>query len=261
MYTPFHQEEVVSFKFPWEPNTARGFFYACCFALLLLLIFAILQISPGHEMHDVEPTTVPIELMNFGDGDGSGLSKGNLSREGRLMKGSKPEMNLESTSIAAQKANSKPILAQDPTQSANLKPIDKFTSNASDAKNATGSDAKTVGNPLGAKDGTGMGLTGTGPGFGWGLGNIDWGGGGGRRPSKDKLPMPNYKPGGNLVKLEIKVDILVDKDGMTRILRFSQKGNPELENAIEKALKQWTFNKIDKNVVQKGTVTFIFKSN
>lgn len=261
MYTPFHQEKVVSFKFPWEPNTARGFSYALGLLVLFFLLFTILQISPTPEMHDVEVSTVPVELLNFGDGDGTGKSKGNLAREGAALKGANPAMNLASAEKAAPNTKGPNAVEADPTKSANLKPVNQFSSDQGKDQNNPGKDARNIGTPGGTKDGYGLGTKGTGPGFGWGLGNIEWGGGGNRRPATDKLEYPNYKPGANISRLEIKVDISVDRDGITRILRFSQKGNPDLEKEIERAVNKWRFVKIDRDVQQRGTVTFVFKSN
>ena len=196
-------------------------------------------------------------MLNFGAGDGTGMSKGNLSKEGVSHLGAKTMSQLEDARIAAVKKSSPLAPVDDPENYSNFKPIGDAGSNEKNKDmDLTGNAAKNIGSPDGTPNGTGTGKTGFGPGAGEGLGDIEWGGGGNRTVLFKKLP--RYPAGVN-TQAQIKIRFTVTADGTVRAMYPLQKGDPMLEKAAMDALRQWRFNPLKSTTEMYGIITFTFR--
>ena len=80
---------TYSIKVLWDRYAARGFFIALL--LMFILLFWFSQTSIVIEPYKKEVNYSPIILLNFGEGDGTGRSKGNLAKEGAKSSGAKPQ--------------------------------------------------------------------------------------------------------------------------------------------------------------------------
>jgi len=240
---------TYSFKVLWDRYAARGFVIA--FLLMLILLFWFSQTSIIIEPYKQEVNSNPIILLNFGDGDGTGRSKGNLAKEGASSSGVKPKNPLEDAGKISSSSS-----AKDPLSTSN--PIAKNTvsaTNKSDTDSSKG-QGKAIG--AGSGNGTGLGEKGTGPGKGMGLGDIEWGGGGNRTVLNKILP-PSP---GNLDRLvSIKIRFTVLPDGTVGDMRPMTKGDPNLESVSLRTLKKWKFNRLESDIQMTGTITFTFKPN
>jgi TonB family protein len=256
MYVPLRDESLpLQIKIPWDNNTARGF----VIALAILAIFLLL--APVVDLHintipDFNITTVPMDVLNFGEGDGTGISKGNLSKEGEAHKGEKPASELQDASIATKTRIVTNATSNDIDNASNFIPKKELASNQKNDNNAQGDAAKNIGNPNGTEQGTGIGNKGIGPGAGSGLGDIEWGGGGNRTVLYKKLP--KYPSGVN-TNARIKIKFIVGPDGTVTSMFPLQKGDPVLEKAAMDALRQWRFNRLSVNKDMSGIITFTFK--
>lgn len=256
MYVPLRDEsKPLQIKIPWDRNTARGFFVA------LVIVFALLLLSPvwDYLTPPVPVTdrinTIPLELINFGVGDGTGLSKGNLADEGRAHKGQEPMSNMHDAEVAAKTKFNQNAITANPEDASSFAPKSELSSDRKNEKDA-GSGTRDVGTKDGTADGTGLGDKGLGPGLGPGIGPIDWGGGGNRTVLYKKLPQ---YPSGVNTSAEIKIRFTVSKDGTVVSMVPLQKGDPALEQAAMKALKQWRFNPLTEDKMMYGIITFTFK--
>ncbi|MGB9770374.1 MAG: TonB family protein [Candidatus Kapaibacteriota bacterium] len=253
MYKGYQEEKQININIYWEPNTARGFLLS-----LLLFFFLIFLISfvkyETPTLPTYESKTIPLELINFGMGDGTGLSKGNLSQEGASHKGKAPTNQLEDASIAATKG-SKTSQIDDPLLAKQINPSNQLASETGN-KNSAGTGSRDIGNPDGTKEGTGLGVSGLGPGSGYGLGDIEWGGGGNRIVLYKVLP--KYPQGYN-VNAQIRLKFTVAPDGTVTSIVPLQKGDPVLERAAIEALRQWRFNRLKETKEMYGIITFTFK--
>ncbi len=257
LYEPYRDnEKQIQIKISWDKNTARGFVIALAIVFFFVLISPVLYISPP-QPYELRINTIPLELINFGVGDGTGLSKGNLSEEGKAHKGREPISNLHDAEIAANTQFKDKVTNVDAEDASSFAPAKEISSNVKD-NSKTGSSRRDVGTKDGTDDGTGLGNKGSGPGLGLGIGPIDWGGGGNRTVLYKKLP--GYPPGVN-TSAEIKIRFKVDKDGYVISMVPLQKGDPALELAAMKALKQWRFNPLNDERVMYGIITFTFKLN
>lgn len=256
MYIPIRDEERgFSIRFPWDTNTAKGFVISLVACLVLLLIAPFYYL----ETPDAPKSThnsIPIELLNFGPGDGTGMSKGNLSPEGAAHQGPKPSNMLEDASVAAPTKISKDAVSGDPNLSSNLVPKTQLASNQNNDMSATGSGNKNTGLPDGSKYGNGLGSKGTGSGAGLGLGDIEWGGGGNRIVLQKRLPK---FPAGVNTSAQIRIKFTVSQDGSVVQMFPLQKGDPTLERAAMDALRQWRFNPLKEKKDMIGIITFTFK--
>ncbi|HLP26996.1 MAG TPA: energy transducer TonB [Candidatus Didemnitutus sp.] len=219
---------------------------------IILLVSMCTSYSPP-ESYTVK-TTVPLTLVILGDGDGTGVRSGNLSREGASQRGKETQNPLQDAQRSASSNGNTQVA--DPNQSARLiatrdvgrdgKPHD---GDASD---------RTVGNKDGKDDGTGLGWVGSGPGKGLGYGDIDWGGGGNRTVVSKVLP--NF-PAGTL-NTEVKLRFRVLADGTVSLVwPVRRGGNPKVDQEAMRVLKQWRFNKLSTGVEMEGTITFVFKNS
>lgn len=256
MYEPYRQEKQVDFKIMYDSNTARGF------GLSLLITFALILLSSLTSFEKPAPyefkklNTIPIEILNFGDGEGTGISKGNLSKEGIAQKGSPVTSELEDASKSGKTKFEQNFQVEDPIFANRLIPKDVLTSSEQNKSDGTGSGTKTVGSPNGSPEGTGLGQKGTGTGAGLGFGDIEWGGGGNRSVVQKKLP--KYPPGVNTAA-QIRIRFVVSPDGTVKSMLPLQKGDPLLEKAAMDALRQWRFNPLKEQKEMFGIITFTFR--
>jgi TonB family protein len=195
-------------------------------------------------------------MLNFGNGDGTGMSKGNLSEEGMMHKGKAPGNELEDASTAAKTRVVKNFSPDDPTSTSNLVPKNILPSSEKTKEQENGSGTTNTGSNLGSLTGTGLGDKGFGPGKGTGFGDIEWGGGGNRTVLQKSLP--KY-PQGTRYAAQIKIKFTVASDGTVTTMIPLQKGDPTLEKAAMNALRQWRFNPLAQKKDMIGIITFTFK--
>lgn len=248
--------KTLSLNIPWDSNTARGF------AAALVIMTVIWLVTPFFDLGEsgvgkVKPNTVPIELLNLGSGDGTGLKSGNLTKEGAASNGKKPKMNIEDAKKAAKSSN-KNVSDLDPEETSKLIASNDSPSNNDNNTKISGVDKETIGKESGTNlTGSGLRNKGTGRGAGDGFGDIDWGGGGNRIVLSKKLPrFPKSVKANAQIKLRIKVL----PDGTVSQVIPLQKADPALENAAIAAVKQWRFNPLtgeDKKVMW-GTIPLTF---
>jgi len=240
---------TYSIKVLWDRYAARGFVIA--FLLMLILLFWFSQTSIIIEPYTQEVNSNPIILLNFGDGDGTGRSKGNLAKEGSKSSGAKPQNPLEDAGKVQSTSS-----AKDPLSTSNLIAKNTVSSTNKSDTDSTKGQGKAIG--AGSGNGTGLGDNGTGPGKGMGLGDIEWGGGGNRTVLNKILP-PSP---GNLDRLvSIKIRFTVLPDGTVGDMRPMTKGDPNLESVSLRTLKKWKFNRLESEIQMTGTITFTFKPN
>jgi TonB family protein len=258
MYVPYREETTVKVNMPWDRYTARGFFISLGIVLILISFISISKFT-SNDNKLPDQNLIPITMLNFGAGDGTGMSKGNLSKEGAAHLGAKTMSELEDAKIAASAKPSSKAIVDDPENYQNLKAsgdvgsIDKVVD-----PNISGNSSSNVGSPDGTVIGTGTGKTGFGPGAGEGLGDIEWGGGGNRTVLFKKLP--KYPPGVN-TQAQIRIRFTVTADGTVRSMYPLQKGDPMLERSAMDALRQWRFNPLKSNTEMYGIITFTFRLN
>lgn len=259
MYRKPTYEEDKSFqlKIPWDKNTARGFVGAVVFSLLFLIVSPIIHLQ-APAMRETQYNTIPIEILNFGEGDGTGRSKGNLTEEGIAKKGQAPSSFLEDAQTASKTKVSKNP-AQTDLLSDNMKAVNELSSDTKkNGDSIRGSGTKDIGSKDGLTDGSGLGSRGTGKGLGTGFGDIEWGGGGNRVVLHK--PLPRFPSGVNTnASLKFKFTVLADGT-VGRIIPL-QKADPRLEQAGLEALRQWRFNPVKQGVIMEGIIplTFVLK--
>ncbi len=254
MYQPFKDESApINIKIPWDKNTARGFVISIAIVFFIVFLAPVFKIEePVAARYEIE--TVPLELINFGEGDGTGLSKGNLADEGRAHKGKEPESKIHDAEIASKtKHNSK---AKNSDDAGDYVPTKELSSDSKKVKDNDGTSSRNVGTANGSERGTGLGEEGSGPGLGPGISAIDWGGGGNRSVLYKKLP--DYPDNAN-TSAQIKIKFTVSQDGAVIDMIPLQKGDPALEEAAMSALRQWRFNPLEKDKDMYGIITFTFK--
>lgn len=241
----------LNIRIPWDSNTAKGFVSA----VVIMVIFWL--ISPYIQLEKAQPrelsTSIPIELLNFGPGDGTGKRSGNLTKEGKSVKGNRAEINIEDAQVASNTRGK---------SNANIEDATKFIASTdikSNEKNNTkmdGTDNKSVGKSDGSDiAGTGLKDRGTGRGAGDGFGDIDWGGGGNRILLSKKLPQFPKSVKSN-ARIELRFKVL--SDGSVSQVIPLQKADPALEQAAINAIKQWRFNPLSDNKEMWGTIPLTF---
>lgn len=247
--------QPLSISIPWDKNTARGFIAA------LIIVFGVILLSPmvkiqKPSIYQYKVNTIPLELINFGEGDGTGISKGNLSDEGVAHKGDKPLSNLHDAEVATKTKLKHNSVNIDPLEASSFVTKNELSSNQKTNNTDRGTSSRDLGTENGTDNGTGLGDKGLGKGLGPGIGPINWGGGGNRTVLYKKLP--SYPKGVNL-SAQIKIKFTVSKDGMVIKMIPLQKGDPVLEKAAMSALKQWRFNPLKEDKTMYGIITFTFK--
>ncbi len=245
--------KTVSISIPWDNFTARGFLASVVLLILFLLIHPFIKIAPPTPIREIK--TIPIEILNFGSGDGTGRKGGNLTEEGQAQKGISPSINIEDA-ISSPKDAKKANNSSNIEESSNLKAVDNLKTKNNNQNNNTGSGNKTVGSPNGSSDGTGLALKGGGRGAGDGFGDISWGGGGNRTVVSKQLP--NFPKGVN-TSAKIVLQFKVKPDGTVSSVIAKQKADPLLEQAGINALKKWRFSRLNDNSPDMiGTIPLTF---
>lgn len=254
MYQPYREYSQISIKIPWDKYTARGFGISLAIYLFLIFLFSVIKLPEPKIDKNYEISRIPIEMLNFGDGDGTGISKGNLSAEGRAYQSNKQPATLEDASKAG-----KTILAKAPSDAdfaSASRIIPKQIMNSEEQNKSTkGTDNKERGLQSGTEEGTGLGEKGIGPGAGYGFGDIEWGGGGNRRVLVKVLP--KFPPGVN-TSAQIRIRFTVAPDGTVTSMFPLQKADPVLEKAAMDALRQWRFNPINEDKEMWGIIPLTF---
>ncbi len=241
----------INIKIPWDSNTAKGF----TIAVIGMLAFWI--ISPFISIEKAQPreisSSIPIELLNFGTGDGTGKRSGNLTEEGKSVKGNRAEINIEDAQISSNTKGKSDVKIEDATK---FIASNDIKSNDNNNTKLTGTDNKSVGKEDGSDiAGTGLKDRGTGRGAGDGFGDIDWGGGGNRVLLSKKLPQFPKSVKSN-ARIELRFKVL--SDGSVSQVIPLQKADPALEQAAINAIKQWRFNPLQENKEMWGTIPLTF---
>ena len=257
MYTPYREETGIKFNIPWDKNTARGWIISVAILLSLLPFLYFVEIEKPKKLES-EINKVPIDLLqiSFGDGDGTGMSKGNLTAEGEMHKGTSPATNLSDAESAGGTQLSPNSAVDNPEDYQRFSPTKDIASNSSGSVDAQGTGSRNISSPSGSLLGTGLGSKGSGKGAGLGLGDIEWGGGGNRVVLNKRIPV--YPPGAK--GGQVKIRFVVDKNGTVISLRPAQKGgDPILERAAMQALREWKFNPLKQDMDMEGVITINFK--
>jgi TonB family protein len=252
----YEDNESINFELPFNRNLTKAF---CIGTPLVLGLISLLVF-----WRDIQPdpraitysNTVPLTILNFGKGDGTGMSKGNLSAEGIAHKGNLPASNLHDAEIAASTKKSTNNAETDPTVSSNIKTVTNVSSTENNDKKNIGNSSKNVGLADGSLDGSGLGSRGRGMGLGEGFGEIEWGGGGNRIVLSKKPP--KFPQGAN-ISGETKIQFHVKPDGTVSKMIILRKVDPALESAALAALRQWRFNPIKDSVDMIGIIPFSFR--
>lgn len=244
--TRYTDQPTYQIVFVWNPNTLRGFVGALIILAMLLSLTLCTDLRKSDEI--VVRRAPPIVLLRLGLGDGTGVSKGNLTAEGAAQKGaeaSNPLADAQRSSGAAANATS------DPTQSGKLIAVSE--AGKGDSKSKDASEDNSIGTSFGDREGTGLGSLGMGRGKGEGFGDIDWGGGGGR--TVENKVIPTFPPGS--LDTKITIQFRVAPDGSVVWAQAKTKsGNKAVEQAALTAIRRWRFNKLTTNVVMEGIITF-----
>lgn len=252
----YEEEKSLQVNIPWEKNTAIGFAGGVISAIILVFVLAYTTISPP-ERRILPDNTVPLTILNFGPGDGTGLSSGNLTEEGRKNKGKDANNALEDAQRAAnteyQKNNN---TTTDFAEASDVRIVDRIKSGEKVDSVQGGRDKFNIGSPDGLTDGRGLGSRGSGKGAGLGFGDIDWGGGGNRTVLYKTLPK---FPSGVRTSAHIKMRFTVLPDGTVGKITPLQKADPRLEQAAKEALSKWRFNPLNEDVVMVGTIPLTFR--
>ncbi len=191
--------------------------------------------------------------MRFGDGDGTGGRRGNLTREGAAARG--PEGN-PLDDAAQSRQSRKATSTDDPTLYAQHRLVSETGNNGKSREQADANDNRGLKD--GSDDGSGLGWVGTGKGKGLGIDNVDWGGGGNRTVLKKEMPK---FPTGTL-NTEVKLKFRVRPDGtVSWVMPVRRGGNPQVDQAAMSALYRWRFNPLSTNVEMEGTITFVFRNS
>lgn len=252
------EEKSIAFNVPWNPFTARGFAIACMVVAALVILISFVDVTPIP--YKIAENIIPDSSITliFGSGDGTGLKRGNLTKEGAPKKG-KTAPDLLDDAVSATKSSliKKDAKADDPTQSTKLIPTKDIASTTKDTSSKSG-EVKNIGDPAtGDIGGTGLGRTGIGTGKGEGWGDIDWGGGGNRMVVyKKKPPFPD-----GAEPAQIRIKFRVRPDGTISSMIPLQKADPRLERAAMEALRMWKFNPIEGTNEMTGIIPFQFKLN
>ena len=241
---------------PWKKNALRGFAVSVAIVAVLLLLFSMMKIDPPKEI--VKVSTIPLQLLNLGSGDGTGLKSGNLTKEGKSIKGEAQRMNLEDADRASDDLKKKRTPnSTDITESSNIKSVNKLSSDQKKNKNKKGSATRSVGNKKTDEDelAMGLGLRGSGKGKGDGFGEIDWGGGGSRIVLNKIVPR---FPSSVVTSARIMLQFKVLPDGTVSSVIPLKKADPVLEAAAIKALIRWRFSPSIDGEVAMGRIPFTF---
>ncbi|MFA7626675.1 MAG: hypothetical protein WCZ17_06465 [Candidatus Kapaibacterium sp.] len=250
----FEENTSLQIKLPWDTNTARGFGISLIVVLLFILFAPFMDIEEAY-VRKIQINSVPLVMLNFGDGDGTGISKGNLTKEGASRKGQAAQSVLEDAASPAVTKQVKNAIEQDDNMISNPVPVKELSSAKKVSGSSDGFGSKDIGKNDGVTDGTGLGTRGSGKGMGYGFGDIEWGGGGNRIVLHK--PLPKFPSGVN-TNAELKFRFTVMPDGTVGRIIPLQKADPRLETAALAALRQWRFNVLKEDVVMEGVIPLTF---
>ena len=250
----FEENTSLQIKLPWDTNTARGFGISLIVVLLFILFAPFMDIEEAY-VRKIQINSVPLVMLNFGDGDGTGISKGNLTKEGASRKGQAAQSVLEDAASPAVTKQVKNAVEQDDNMISNPVPVKELSSAKKVSGSSDGFGSKDIGKNDGVTDGTGLGTRGSGKGMGYGFGDIEWGGGGNRIVLHK--PLPKFPSGVN-TNAELKFRFTVMPDGTVGRIIPLQKADPRLETAALAALRQWRFNVLKEDVVMEGVIPLTF---
>lgn len=256
MYTNSRYDEKFEFEItiPWESNTAKGFVIASVFTVLMILSLNLVDLKEPVE-RNIRINSVPIVLLNLGEGDGTGKRSGNLTEEGVKSTGGKAESVLQDAQKSAATEVKRQAVEQTENEEAIPRSVSDIASTQKSDSEASGTATRDIGAPGGITSGSGLGSRGSGKGKGTGFGDIDWGGGGNRVVLSKTLPK---FPNGVKTEGEIKIRFQVMADGTVGKMIPLQKADPLLEKAAMDALKKWRFNPLEENIVMEGTIPLNF---
>ncbi len=246
----------LGYAVPWKKNTLKGFGISSVLIVFLFLLFGMFELDPPKP--SVQISTIPLELLNLGSGDGTGRKSGNLTKEGKSLRGEAQRMNLEDAQKKASNLKKKRSPnSNDISESNNIRSVKKLSSKQKKTKNNKGSKSRSVGNKKGDEDelAMGLGVRGSGRGKGDGFGEIDWGGGGSRILLNKTLPR---FPKNVVISARITLQFKVLPDGTVSSVTPLQKADPELEAAAIRALKTWRFSPSRDGLVAIGRIPFTF---
>jgi len=243
----------IKFSIPWDKLVFRGFVISLIIhgLLLLLLPFFTIEVRPYQD----EVRTIPVELINFGLGDGSGKSAGNLTEKGRSAKGKEVPDPLADAAIATKTKSPTTAVSTDPTQSSSLTPVKELPSDGQNSQQTPNSGSSSIGKKDGELGGTGLSDAGLGRGRGLGLGDIDWGGGGNRTVLNKVLP--KFPPGAQPSRVRLR--FTVAPDGRVTKVYVKMKGDPLVERAAIDAMWKWKFSRLASNTEMEGEIPFNFQ--
>jgi TonB family protein len=251
--TRYETADSLQIKLPWDTFTARGFGIALVLTFIFLLLAPSLHLKEP-KVRNADLNTIPVTLLNFGNGDGAGISKGNLTPEGAKIQGPESSNVLEDAQKKAiTKSTDNSALTDE--LSDKLKTVASLSSNDANNKDNNGSDSKNVGSSTGSPNGTGLGDKGYGKGAGSGFGDIEWGGGGNRTVLHKPLPV---FPSGVRNSASIKLQFKVLPDGTVSQVIPLQKADPRLEKAAIEALRRWRFNPLNDDRIMVGVIPLSF---
>jgi TonB family protein len=248
----YENVEEFNLKIALDRNTTIAFCIGTPIVLFLIFLLIFFE-DIETEARAVKYNVVPVTILNFGRGDGTGMSKGNLTPEGVAHLGKAPVSNLHDAEIA-QTSKTKSVKSDDIDVSSNIKPVAEIGA-GKDVGSQSGSSSQDVGTATGSPDGTGLGSTGRGRGLGEGFGDIEWGGGGNRFVISKKPPK---FPKGVNTSGTVKIKFRVAKDGTVSSMIPIKKADPALERVAMEALRQWRFNPIDEDIIMEGIIPFTF---
>lgn len=250
----FQENTALQIQLPWDSNTARGFGVSLILVIIFLFFAQYWNVNKAH-VRTIELNSVPLVLLNFGDGDGTGISKGNLTKEGASRKGETAQSVLEDAATPALTKQVKNAAENDPNEISNPIPVKELSSATKTTGSTQGAGTRDIGSNDGVTDGSGLGSRGTGKGKGYGFGDIEWGGGGNRIVLHK--PLPKFPVGVN-TNAELKFRFTVMPDGTVGRIIPLQKPDPRLETAALAALRQWRFNVLKEDVVMEGVIPLSF---
>lgn len=244
----------IELRLVWSPNALKGFLIACGVLAVAVIMSTCSRFDPPEKIN--LKTSVPVTLLVFGEGDGTGLRKGNLQAEGAAQRGQESRNPLDDASKATQSSTGSTV-AKDPTQTAKLIPTSDVGKRGKEDEDDRTSEL-TIGSKTGTDDGTGIGWAGLGKGKGQGYGDIDWGGGGNRIVLNKVLP--TFPPG--TLNTQVKIRFRVLPDGTVSMAwPVRRGGNPAVDQAAVQAMRRWRFNPLSSQTDMEGTITFVFKNS
>lgn len=254
--TKYEQKTDIEITLPWDKITAKS--WGISIAITASILFFLSLFGIGEPVKRKIPDRETLVLLNFGDGDGTGRSSGNAQEEGKAHNAKDTQSNLDDAKRSAKTKKSRDASKATIDQSNNIVAVKEEKSEKVEKSKPKGRDKENVGIKGANEDDLfagGLGDRGFGSGSGHGIGDIDWGGGGNRKVLHKEIP--KYPPGVR-ASSKIVLQIRVLPDGTVSKVTTKQKGDPRLEIAAVKALKQWKFNPIDSAAVMIGEVPLTF---